>query len=145
MDSFERYFASIFETEDVEETRKEVMTHPEKIKALAEARKANVEADEYRKTEEVKRRKMELEMQNFGKVTAKEVIMAIPAFITAGVGVFGLVSAVQQNKARCQTDLAIAATKSNNKLRLLDIATRKNETDILVDKPIKVVNELDKD
>lgn len=128
----------------------------------AEVRKRCVETEAVRKkteaeikTEEAKRNDMlrrteseikteEIKRRNMIKITGKDIVAMIPQVITAAVGILTIVSAVSQTRYKANTDLAIAKNNNDTKARLTDRLTKTNESEILVDKPIKVYNEINR-
>jgi hypothetical protein len=146
MDNFEKYLDKIFaEADDGKKNLSDFRDDPDKLVKYMEAYKLATEADEHQKTEEAKRQKMNAETENIGKLCAKDIITALPGIIGAAVGIAGLASSIHQTKYRCATDLAIEQTKASNRRSLVDILTRKNNDDIIVDKPMKVYNDISKD
>ena len=111
-----------------------------KTMAEAEAIKLKAEAELIRAKSESEISKTEADMKY--KFTTKDLVTMIPAIITGIAGVITIVSGIRQTRIRCQTDLIIA--KSNNELKqaISNQLTKTNETDILIDKPLKVTNEI---
>ena len=146
MDNFEKYLDEIFtETYDGKTDLSDFREDPDKLVKYMQAREIAVRTEEHQKTEDAKRRKMDAETENIGKLCAKDIITALPGIIGAAVGIAGLWSSIHQTNRRCATDLAIEQTKASNRKSLVDILTRKNNDDIIVDKPMKVYNDISKD
>ena len=111
-----------------------------KVRAEAEAIKMKAEAELIRaKTE---RDISKAEVNNKYKFTLKDLATMVPAIVTGVAGVVTIVAGIRQTRMRCEADLMIA--KSNNELKraISEQLTKVNETEILIDKPLKVTNEI---
>lgn len=107
--------------------------------AMKEVESKNMtrKTDSELETEETKRSKM-------GKITGKDIVAMIPQVVAVAAGIFTIVSSIQQTNRRCATDVAITAMNNETKTRLTNNLTKYNESEVLIDKPIKVYNEIGK-
>lgn len=87
------------------------------------------------------RERMETEKQN-RKITKKDILQFVPAVLSVGATVFAAVSTYKANKERCETDRYSRELESTARMRLAELAFKKQEEDIIEDKPIKAVNDI---
>ena len=121
---------------DTEAVKAKIEVEKLTAEAEAEAVRLKAEADLIRAQNE------KTEIDNKYKFTVKDILPMIPAIVTGIASVASIVVTIKQANAKNATDLAIA--KSNNELRMAitNKLTKFNETEILVDKPIKVMNDI---
>lgn len=105
-----------------------------RIKANAEAKSMEMKAEA-----ELIRAKAET---NKPWITGAEVATIASAVITGLIGIWTLYSNVKSTQLRCEADMNIANEANRTKKILTNQLTKANETELIIDKPIKVYNEL---
>lgn len=110
----------------------------EKLKAEAEAEAVRLKA----KADLIRANNEKTEIDNKYKFTVKDILPMIPAIVTGIASVASIVVTIKQANAKNATDLAIAKSNNELKMAITNKLTKFNETEILVDKPIKVMNDI---
>lgn len=113
-------------------------TEVEKLKAEAEAEAVRLKAE----ADLIRAQNEKTEIDNKYKFTVKDILPMIPAIVTGIASVASIVVTIKQANAKNATDLAIAKSNNELKMAITNKLTKFNETEILVDKPIKVMNDI---
>lgn len=113
-------------------------TEVEKLKAEAEAEAVRLKAE----ADLIRANNEKTEIDNKYKFTVKDILPMIPAIVTGIASVASIVVTIKQANAKNATDLAICKSNNELKMAITNKLTKFNETEILVDKPIKVMNDI---